>query len=196
MLRSLVGSEMCIRDSPGTVDILKYAAHNAGTGLIIHNDFQHFSAGVDLNHFRFLIENKNWEEIDLFLKEFQGVVTQLKYLPVPVIGVPSGLAIGGGFEVLAHCDALVAHVNSTFGLVESGVGLLPAGGGVKQSYLRWFEKTNDWDKAAWQCWMQIGYGKVGTSPDISSKYKFVIQITLALISLIILSFIRGYISNR
>ena len=92
---------------PGTVDILKYAAHNAGTGIIIHNDFQHFSAGVDLNHFRFLIENKNWEEIDLFLKEFQGVVTQLKYLPVPVIGVPSGLAIGGGFEVLAHCDALV-----------------------------------------------------------------------------------------
>ena len=157
---------------PGTVDILKYAAHNAGTGIIIHNDFQHFSAGVDLNHFRFLIENKNWEEIDLFLKEFQGVVTQLKYLPVPVIGVPSGLAIGGGFEVLAHCDALVAHVNSTFGLVESGVGLLPAGGGVKQSYLRWFEKTNDWDEAAWQCWMQIGYGKVGTSPDMSSKYQY------------------------
>ena len=125
-----------------------------------------------MNHFRFLIENKNWEEIDLFLREFQGVVTQLKYLPVPVIGVPSGLAIGGGFEVLAHCDALVAHVNSTFGLVESGVGLLPAGGGVKQSYLRWFEKTNDWDEAAWQCWMQIGYGKVGTSPDMSSKYQY------------------------
>ena len=157
---------------PGTVEILNYAAHNAGTGIIIHNDSQHFSAGVDLNHFRFLIENKNWEEIDLFLKDFQGVVTQLKYLPVPVIGVPSGLAIGGGFEVLAHCDALVAHVNSTFGLVESGVGLLPAGGGVKQSYLRWFEKTNDWDEAAWQCWMQIGYGKVGTSPDMSSKYQY------------------------
>ena len=73
---------------------------------------------------------------------------------------------------MAHCDALIAHTNSTLGLVEAGVGLLPAGGGVKQSYLRWFEKTNDWDEAAWQCWMQIGYGRIGTSPDISARYHY------------------------
>ncbi len=157
---------------PGTVDILDYASKNPGNGIIIHNDAQHFSAGVDLNYFRLLIENKNWQEIDRFLGKFQQVVSKLKYLPVPVVGVPSGLAIGGGFEVLAHCDALIAHTNSTFGLVEAGVGLLPAGGGVKQSYLRWFEKTNDWDEAAWQCWMQIGYGRIGTSPDISSRYHY------------------------
>ena len=157
---------------PGTVDILDYVSKNPGNGVIIHNDAQHFSAGVDLNYFRILIENKNWVEIEQFLSKFQEVVSKLKYLHVPVVGVPSGLAIGGGYEVLAHCDALVAHTNSTFGLVEAGVGLLPAGGGVKQSYLRWFEKTNDWDEAAWQCWMQIGYGRIGTSPDISSRYHY------------------------
>ncbi|MDC3311257.1 3-hydroxyacyl-CoA dehydrogenase NAD-binding domain-containing protein [Alphaproteobacteria bacterium] len=155
---------------PQTIEILKYVADNPGRGVIIHNDAQHFSAGVDLNHFRALIETKKWQEIDDFLAEFQQAVVALKYLNVPVVGAPSGLAIGGGFEVLAHCDALVAHVNSTFGLVESGVGLLPAGGGVKQTYLRWFNKTGDWNQAAWQCWMQIGYGKIGTSPELSARY--------------------------
>ena len=155
---------------PGTVSMLEYVASDPGNGVIIHNDAQHFSAGVDLNHFRFLIENRQWQEIDEFLEYFQKVVSKLKYLQVPVIGAPSGLAIGGGFEVLAHCDALVAHTNSTFGLVEAGVGLLPAGGGIKQTYLRWFNKTQDWDEAAWQCWMQIGYGKIGTSPDMSARY--------------------------
>ena len=155
---------------PGTVKMLEYVVSDPGSGVIIHNDAQHFSAGVDLNYFRFLIENREWQEMDEFLGDFQKVVSKLKYLPVPVIGAPSGLAIGGGFEVLAHCDALVAHTNSTFGLVEAGVGLLPAGGGVKQTYLRWFNKTQDWDEAAWQCWMQIGYGKIGTSPDMSARY--------------------------
>ena len=155
---------------PGTVKMLEYVVSDPGSGVIIHNDAQHFSAGVDLNYFRFLIENREWQEMDEFLGDFQKVVSNLKYLPVPVIGAPSGLAIGGGFEVLAHCDALVAHTNSTFGLVEAGVGLLPAGGGVKQTYLRWFNKTQDWNEAAWQCWMQIGYGKIGTSPDMSTRY--------------------------
>ena len=155
---------------PGTVKMLEYVVSDQGSGVIVHNDAQHFSAGVDLNYFRFLIENREWQQMDEFLGDFQKVVSKLKYLPVPVIGAPSGLAIGGGFEVLAHCDALVAHTNSTFGLVEAGVGLLPAGGGVKQTYLRWFHKTQDWDEAAWQCWMQIGYGKIGTSPDMSARY--------------------------
>ena len=155
---------------PGTVKMLEYVASDPGSGVIIHNDAQHFSAGVDLNHFRSLIENSEWPEMDEFLGDFQKVVSKLNNLPVPVIGAPSGLAIGGGFEVLAHCDALVAHTNSTFGLVEAGVGLLPAGGGVKQTYLRWFNKTQDWDEAAWKCWMQIGYGKIGTSPDMSARY--------------------------
>lgn len=155
-----------------SMEIVSEAAQNPGRGIIVHNDAQHFSAGVDLNAFRAFIEAKDWDGIDGFLARFQQAVKALKYTNVPVIGAPSGLAIGGGFEVLAHCDKLIAHSNSVLGLVESGVGVVPAGGGVKESYLRWYEATGDWRKAAWQTWMQIGYGLTGTSPETSARYQY------------------------
>ena len=110
--------------------------------------------------------------MDAFLDDFQQAVKLLKYCPVPVVGAPSGLAAGGGFEVLMHCDKLVVHDNSTLGLVESGVGLVPSGGGVKEAYLRWYQATGDWDEAAWQTWMQVGYGRTGTSPELSAKFQY------------------------
>ena len=152
--------------------IIAAAADDAGAGIIIHNDAQHFSAGVDLNHFLSLIEREDFAGIDSFLQQFQRAVRALKYASVPVIGTASGLALGGGCEVLLHCDRLIMHANSTLGLVESGVGLVPSGGGVMTSYLRWYEATGDWDKAAWQAWMQIGYGKIGTSPELSARYHY------------------------
>ena len=155
-----------------SMEIVASAAADHGKGIIIHNDAQHFSAGVDLNRFRAFIEAEDWKGMDAFLNDFQQAVRALKYAPVPVIGAPSGLSLGGGFEVLLHCDAIVAHTNSTLGLVESGVGLLPSGGGVKESFLRWFEETNSWDDAAWKCWMQIGYGLTGTSPQLSARYQY------------------------
>jgi 3-hydroxyacyl-CoA dehydrogenase len=99
-------------------------------------------------------------------------VKALKYAPVPVVGAPSGLAVGGGFEVLAHCDKLVVHSNSVLGLVESGVGVVPSGGGVKESYLRWHETAGNWDDAAWKCWMNIGYGATGSSPELSARLQY------------------------
>ena len=155
-----------------SMEIVAAAASDHGKGVIIHNDAQHFSAGVDLNRFRAFIEAGDWQAMDAFLADFQQAVRALKYAPVPVIGAPSGLSLGGGFEVLLHCDAIVAHTNSTFGLVESGVGLLPSGGGVKETFLRWFQETGDWDEAAWKCWMQIGYGLTGTSPQLSTRYQY------------------------
>lgn len=155
-----------------SMEIVAAAASDHGAGIIIHNDAQHFSAGVDLNRFRAFIETDNWAGMDSFLADFQNAVCALKYAPVPVVGAPSGLSLGGGFEVLLHCDAIVAHTNSTLGLVESGVGLLPSGGGVKESFLRWYQETGDWDEAAWKCWMQIGYGLTGTSPQLASRYQY------------------------
>ena len=155
-----------------SMEIVAAAASDHGKGVIIHNDAQHFSAGVDLNRFRAFIEAGDWQAMDTFLADFQQAVRALKYAPVPVIGAPSGLSLGGGFEVLLHCDAIVAHTNSTLGLVESGVGLLPSGGGVKETFLRWFQEAGDWDEAAWKCWMQIGYGLTGTSPQLSTRYQY------------------------
>ena len=104
-----------------SMQIVAAAAKDHGAGIIVHNDAQHFSAGVDLNAFRSMIEAGDWDGIDGFLWRFQMAVKDLKYAPVPVVGAPSGLAVGGGFEVLAHCDKLVVHSNSVLGLVESAV---------------------------------------------------------------------------
>ena len=49
---------------------------------------------------------------------------------------------------------------------------MPSGGGVKESYLRWYQVSGDWDEAAWQTWMQIGYGRTGTSPELSAKFQY------------------------
>ena len=152
--------------------IVRQAAEDHGTGILIHNDAQHFSAGVDLNRFADFIAREAWGEMDAFLNDFQQAVAALKYCPVPVVGAPSGLSLGGGFEVLLHCDRLLTHANSVLGLVESGVGVVPGGGGVKTTYQRWFEATGDADAAAWESWMQIGYGKTGESPEQATKLRY------------------------
>ena len=152
--------------------IVQRAAEDHGKGILVHNDAQHYSAGVDLNAFLHFIDKKDWAGIDAFLHRFQLAVKALKYTPVPVVGAPSGLSLGGGYEVLMHCDALVAHSNSVFGLVEAGVGLLPSGGGVKETYLRWFRRLGNWEEAAWKTWMNLGYGATGTSPDLSERLNY------------------------
>ncbi|MEM9438744.1 MAG: 3-hydroxyacyl-CoA dehydrogenase family protein, partial [Pseudomonadota bacterium] len=153
--------------------IVHAAADDPGRGILIHNDAQHYSAGVDLNRFAAFIDAEAWEEMDAFLDDFQQAVLKLKYAPVPVIGAPSGLALGGGFEVLMHCDALVTHANSVLGLVEAGVGLVPSGGGVKETMARW-AKGNTPEDAAWNAWMQVGYGKTGASPEEAEKLRYFI----------------------
>ena len=82
-----------------SMQIVAAAAKDHGAGIIVHNDAQHFSAGVDLNAFRTMIEAKDWDGIDRFLWRFQMAVKAWKYTPVPVVGAPSGLGVGGGFEV-------------------------------------------------------------------------------------------------
>ncbi len=152
--------------------IVHAAADNPGVGILVHNDAQHYSAGVDLNRFAAFIAAGDWAGMDAFLNDFQQAVLRLKYADVPVVGAPSGLALGGGYEVLLHCDALVTHANSVLGLVEAGVGLVPGGGGVKETYRRWFEATGDAEKAAWETWMQVGYGKTGASPEQAAPLQY------------------------
>ena len=155
-----------------SMDIVLAAANDHGKGIIIHNDAQHFSAGVDLNGVLALIRKKDWSGIDAFLSHFQQAVKALKYTAVPVVGAPSGLAIGGGYEVIVHADRVIAHANSVLGLVEAAVGVVPGGGGVKETFYRWYQETGDWSKAAWKTWMQMGYARTGTSPEQSAKLQY------------------------
>ncbi|NND89404.1 MAG: 3-hydroxyacyl-CoA dehydrogenase [Granulosicoccus sp.] len=155
-----------------SMQMVASAAADPGRGILIHNDAQHYSAGVDLNAFLALIDAADWQGIDRFLARFQQAVAALKYAPVPVVGSASGLALGGGFEVLLHCDQRVMHSNSVVGLVESAVGLLPSGGGVKEAYWRWFQVTGNWQEAAWKAWMNLGYGATASSPQLAERLRY------------------------
>ena len=141
--------------------IAEATTHAAGQckALIIHNDAQHFSCGVNLEGVLDFIMRDDLDGIDAFLDHFQQTVLSLKAAPVPVLAAPSGLSLGGGFEVVLHTDKTIYHANSVTGLVETLVGVVPGGGGVKEMLHRWAEAKGDVTKGAWQAFMNVGYGK-------------------------------------
>ena len=77
-----------------------------------------------------------WSEIEQIVERGQQAYKALKYAPFPVVGAPAGMALGGGCEILLHCDAVQAHAETYMGLVEVGVGLIPGWGGCKEMLLR------------------------------------------------------------
>jgi 3-hydroxyacyl-CoA dehydrogenase len=139
-------------------------------GLVIHNDAAHFSCGVNLAVVLEFIAAGDWSGLDRFLADFQAAVLNMKHAPMPVVAAPAGLSLGGGFEVVLHTDKAIFHANSVTGLVESLVGLVPAGGGVKEVLYRWHERTGDAVKAAWKTFIQVGYGRTASSPVIARDY--------------------------
>ena len=132
--------------------------------LIIHNDAQHFSCGVNLQGVLDFIVRDDFDGIDRFLDHFQQTCLSLRMAPIPVVTAASGLSLGGGFEVVLHTDKAIFHANSVTGLVESLVGVVPGGGGVKEMVYRWSEQLGDVTKGAWQAFMNVGYGKTARSP--------------------------------
>ncbi|TAN71785.1 MAG: 3-hydroxyacyl-CoA dehydrogenase/enoyl-CoA hydratase family protein [Methylobacter sp.] len=105
------------------------------SALIIHNDADNFSAGANLTLLVQAIKTQDWPAVEQLIKQGQQSYRTLKYAPFPVVAAPSGLALGGGCEILLHCDAIQAHAELYVGLVEVGVGLVPGWGGCKE-YLR------------------------------------------------------------
>ncbi|MGR8933463.1 MAG: 3-hydroxyacyl-CoA dehydrogenase NAD-binding domain-containing protein [Gammaproteobacteria bacterium] len=100
--------------------------------LVIYNDADNFSAGANLNLLTTAINKKDWAGVGDLIRRGQQAFKALKYAPFPIVGAPSGLALGGGCEILLHCDARQAHAELYIGLVETGVGLIPAWGGCKE----------------------------------------------------------------
>ena len=105
--------------------------------LIIYNEGDNFSVGVNLGLALFAANIAAWTEITKTVQQGQKIYKALKYAPFPVIAAPSGMALGGGCELLLHCDAVQAHAETYAGLVEVGVGLVPAWGGCKELLHRW-----------------------------------------------------------
>jgi len=146
--------------------------------LIILNDALQFSAGVNLNYVMEFAEQKEWRKIQKFIFDFQQTCKKLKYSEFPVISAPSGLAIGGGFEVVCQSDYVVSHTNVVLGLVETLVGLIPAGGGCKEMLWRWMqaiESKNDPNFAPLKVFDLIGYAKTASSPNEALPNKFLLN---------------------
>ncbi|MEI7668596.1 MAG: enoyl-CoA hydratase/isomerase family protein, partial [Pseudomonadota bacterium] len=105
-------------------------------GLVIGSDADNFSVGANLNVFLNAAKNQEWNIISDIIKRGQNALMKLKYSDFPVVSALSGLALGGGCEILLHSDAVQAHIESYPGLVEFGVGLVPAWGGCTEMLLR------------------------------------------------------------
>ncbi len=104
--------------------------------LVIYNEGEHFSAGANIALALFAANVALWPAIEEMLAQGQQAYAALKYAPFPVVAAPSGLALGGGCELLLSADAVVAHAESYIGLVETGVGVVPAWGGCKELLAR------------------------------------------------------------
>lgn len=104
--------------------------------LVIYNDSDNFCVGANIGVLLFAANVAAWKEIDGIIKQGQDAYMALKYAPFPVVGAPSGMALGGGCEILLHCDAVQAHAELYTGLVEVGVGLVPGWGGCKELIMR------------------------------------------------------------
>ena len=109
--------------------------------LVVHNEGEHFSVGANLGAVLLAANVAAWDALDLAVRAGQGAYAALERAPFPVVGAPSGRALGGGCEVLLHCDAIQAHVETYCGLVEVGVGVVPAWGGCTKLLARLAART-------------------------------------------------------
>ena len=155
-----------------SMDALKKATDKP---LIVINESMQFSAGVNLSYTMNFAEKNDYKSIEKFIKYFQDTCKELKYSKYPVVSAPSGLTLGGGFEVLVQSNFVASHTNIVVGLVESIVGLVPAGGGCKEMLWRWSqtpEAKADPDFAPLKVFEIIGYAKTATSPIEAEPLKY------------------------
>jgi len=104
--------------------------------FVMTNDATNFSVGANLMLLLMSIQEEEWDDIDLVIRQFQNMTQAIKFSPKPVVVAPFGLCLGGGTEIALHAPALQPHAELYIGLVEIGVGLLPGGGGCKEMLLR------------------------------------------------------------
>jgi 3-hydroxyacyl-CoA dehydrogenase len=123
--------------------------------LVIANQGENFSVGANLMLVLLAAQEGEWDELDAAVRRFQKASMAIKYAPKPVVSAPFGMALGGGCEIAIHAGRAVASAETYMGLVETGVGLVPAGGGCKEMLLRLGHAKNAFEL--------IAYAKVSTS---------------------------------
>src|SRR3989475_10115045 len=109
--------------------------------MVIANQAKNFSVGANLVMLLMYAQEQEWDDIHMAVRQFQNVNMALKYAPRPVVAAPQGMALGGGCEISLHAARIHAAAEAYIGLVETGVGLIPAGGGTKEMLVRANERA-------------------------------------------------------
>jgi 3-hydroxyacyl-CoA dehydrogenase len=148
---------------------LREASRNFAA-LVVGNDAPNFSAGANLMLVLLEAQEENWDEIEAMIRAFQQTMIALRYADVPVVVAPAGLALGGGCEIVLHGDRVQAAAESYMGLVEVGVGLIPAAGGTKEMTARAAEDmapgASDFLPTVQRAFETVAFAKVSSSaPD-------------------------------
>ncbi|HZQ19581.1 MAG TPA: 3-hydroxyacyl-CoA dehydrogenase NAD-binding domain-containing protein [Terriglobales bacterium] len=104
--------------------------------FVMTNDAPNFSVGANLMLLLMSVQEEEWDDVDLVIRQFQGMTQAIKFSPKPVVVAPFGMTLGGGAEITLHASSRQPHAELYIGLVEVGVGLLPGGGGCKEMLLR------------------------------------------------------------
>jgi len=138
--------------------------------VVVGNEGEHFSAGANIGLVLMAAKSQQWELLTQMVKTFQGLNMRMRYFPKPVVIAPAGMTLGGGCEVTMHGSRVVAAAETYIGLVELGVGLIPAGGGTKEMMRRIINPGMrvpgvDIFPFLQQVFVQIGQAKVATSAE-------------------------------
>lgn len=107
--------------------------------FVVSGDSTNFSVGANLMQLLLTIQDEEWDEVEMAIRAFQKMTQAIKFCPRPVVVAPYGMCLGGGVEMSLHAAARQPHAESYMGLVETGVGLIPGGGGCKEMLLRSIE---------------------------------------------------------
>ncbi len=145
---------------------IEIAENDGWKGLVMGNDAPNFSVGANLAMIFMLAIEQEFDELDMAIRMFQNTMMRTRYSSIPVVAAPHGMTLGGGCELSMHCDRAVAAAETYIGLVEVGVGLIPAGGGTKEFTLRFSDQLVPGDAeipVLQKYLMNIGQAKVATS---------------------------------
>ena len=146
-------------------------------GLVVGNQGGNFSAGANIMMLLLAAQEEEWDDINMMVKALQNAVMRLRYSAKPVVTAPYGLTLGGGCEIAMHGNKVRAAGETYIGLVEVGVGVIPAGCGTKEMTMRAMDawaKAPDSDPIAFlkNTFTTIGMGKVATSAQEGRAFGF------------------------
>lgn len=163
------------------IEMMNFAVDEAERNfeaLVIGNDGEHFSAGANLMLVYMAAQQKDWAQIDGVVRAFQSANQRLRYARVPVVAAPFQYTFGGGAEIAMAADTIQAHAETYIGLVEVGVGLIPAGCGCLRMVERWTESAMvegaDLLPFAGQASLNIAMAKVATGAEEAKRLRYLL----------------------